>query len=373
MTASDRRFGTNALDAISHMNRFSARLDATELLTWDNRKVLIVINGVPTDGFDLRSYKADQIKYVEYYTVAPPKYAMLTDGPVVDVIIKRPHDRQIAASFNTSNAITSGFGTNQTNLSYTDSLNSVRIGYMIDYRDTHDISQRSEYDYGSFMTKYNLNGRYCGTYQNVNASYQRYQGKHFFVARLNVTPEHGMEHYAGAGTLDITGNGVLGINNDQWRRSSSQLYSANLYYHYRFSDSRLLAVNVVNSLGRSKAYSGIFQTYDDLHDYDINTEYGLRNKTYSLVAQVFYNTILWGNSLQVASSYSYSRISQDAAMIRSVPHDHNVHAYASYTVNGKCNVWTVTPLIGLTVWDQHTGISSSTYVNPVATLYAGYY
>lgn len=373
MTAADRNFGTNALDAISHMQRFTARLDASDLLTWDGQKVLIVINDVPSDGFDLRSYKADQIRYVEYYSVAPPKYAMLTSGPVVNVVIKRQHDMLLSASFNTSNAVTTGFGTNQLDLTYADSLNSVKVGYIVDYRDVHRLSQQSEYDYGSFMTRYDLTGRYSGVYQRINASYQRFQGNDFFVARFNYVPDYGTEHYTGAGELIKSGLPFSAISDDKWRRSNSKSFSADLYYHHKFSSSRLMAVNVVNSFGRSSSYSSISQRYSGMEGYDQFAVSDLRNKAYTMVAQVSYSSKLWGYNFDVAGRYTYSRLSQDYRQGRSTPFSHDVFAYAAYTLYDNRNTWTIAPLVGMVARNQHTGAATTTSVTPVFTLYAGYY
>ena len=74
LSNANRKFGTNALDAISSLNRFQTSLNATALTSWDRSSVFILINGVPSTAIELRSYRSSDIKNVEYYQEAPPQY-----------------------------------------------------------------------------------------------------------------------------------------------------------------------------------------------------------------------------------------------------------------------------------------------------------
>lgn len=103
-------FGTNALDAVSSMELFQTSINETTLKSWDRQEVYILINGVPSTAYDLR------------------------EGPVVNIIVKKRHDRSYSGYVNTSNAVNTGFGTNQIDLTYADSLNQFKLGYLIDYR-----------------------------------------------------------------------------------------------------------------------------------------------------------------------------------------------------------------------------------------------
>jgi hypothetical protein len=105
----------------------------------------------------------------------------LTNGPVINVVLRKKHDRLFAGYFNTSNAVTTGYGTNQIDLSYRDSLNQVKVGYFVDYRDIHNISSVSEYDYlNSGITSYRDKEKYSGQYHNVFGSYQYYSTNQLF-------------------------------------------------------------------------------------------------------------------------------------------------------------------------------------------------
>ena len=51
---------------------------------------------------------------------------------------------------NTFNSFTTGYGYNQLNLAYTDSLNQVRVNYSNDYRSIHHIETTFEDAFGVF-------------------------------------------------------------------------------------------------------------------------------------------------------------------------------------------------------------------------------
>ena len=154
------------------------------MVSWDRQNVFILINGVPSTAYDLRGYKGEDIKNVEFYSIAPPQYMSLTAGPVVNIVVKKRHDRSYAGYFNTSNAVNTEFGTNQIDLTYADSLNQVKLGYIVDYRNIGNIDNLAEYTYSPQLhSQYRGTSRYKGQYHNISASYQRYQGNHLFFSQ----------------------------------------------------------------------------------------------------------------------------------------------------------------------------------------------
>lgn len=68
LSPQNKNYGTNALDAVSSLTLFQTSLNATTLTSWDRQEVFVLINGIPSEGIDLRSYKGADIKHVEYYT-----------------------------------------------------------------------------------------------------------------------------------------------------------------------------------------------------------------------------------------------------------------------------------------------------------------
>lgn len=168
LSKENREFGTNALDAVSSLQLFKTSLNETTLQSADRQEVYILINGIPATGFELRGFKGEDIKNVEYYPVAPPQYMTLASGPVVNIVMKKRHDRLYTAYVNTLNSVNTGFGTNQLTASYTDSLNQVRVGYLADYRNISDLQIRSDYDYGADrQSLYDGRSKYAGIYQRI--------------------------------------------------------------------------------------------------------------------------------------------------------------------------------------------------------------
>ena len=198
----NRNFGTNALEAVSTLPFFRTNLNSTSLTSSDMQNVFILINGVPSTGANLRAYKGDDIKKVEYYNVAPPEYMGYTMGPVANIIVKKRHDRAYTGYFNTSNSVTTGFGTNQADLTYSDSLNMVNLEYLIDYRDIKDIERQTEFDYGNGKSsRYSGKNNYKGQYHNIGATYQRYQGSHLFNAKLYAIISPGQDNENRSGII----------------------------------------------------------------------------------------------------------------------------------------------------------------------------
>lgn len=89
MSDKNRSFGTNALDAVSSLAQFKTDINASSLLSADRKSIYILINGVPATSNELRSYKGDDIKCVEYYPVAPAQYMTVASGPVANIILKK--------------------------------------------------------------------------------------------------------------------------------------------------------------------------------------------------------------------------------------------------------------------------------------------
>ena len=358
----DRNFGNNALNALSSHPMFRTELNGSGLSTFDGQDVFILINGVPADGYELRSYSAKDIKSVEYYQVAPAQYAIYTSGPVANILLKRKHDRLYTGYFDASNAVNTGFGTNQADLTYRDSLNQVKVGYQLNYRDISNLQTRSFYDYGSMRTDYNGKSKYNGEYQNLSSSYQRFQGKHLFNAKIGFVLEPNKQ-------IDKTkavvteGGTVLEGENGNVLESSNKRLTADLYYRYQLGRKRYLAFNVVNSFGKSSSDSRIWQQipapFDNL-DYDVMSS--TRNKTYSLIVNALFTSTLWGGNLSVGSKYEYTKLTRKYSGEESTPVDHMNVTYLGYTK--RFNGFAIAPLVGVKITNQQTGTRNETNLNP---------
>lgn len=203
LSKENRNFGTNALDAISSLNRFKTGLNETSLTSLDNEDVYILINGVPADGTILRTYKSSDIKSLEYYPQAPAKYLAYTSGKVLNVILRKQYDRYYSGYFNLNNAVNTGFGTNQATLSYRDSLNMVTLNYLGDYRKVDDIEMHSNFfRTDKFASGFDENKQYKGALLKISAMYQRFVGYQLFNANLSFTGNRRKEKTTGIGNYN---------------------------------------------------------------------------------------------------------------------------------------------------------------------------
>lgn len=371
LSKENRDFGTNALDAVSSLPLFRTSLNETVLESADHQEVYILINGIPGSGFELRGFRGEDVKAVEYYPVAPPRYMTLTSGPVVNIVLKRHHDRLYTAYVNTRNAVNTGFGTNQADVAYSDSLNQFRVGYLIDYRKLDDICRRAEYDYGDGRrTAYDGLGKYSGSYQQINMSYQRFQGRHLFNARVRFTPENGDDDKTSSVIQEEGGNDIGGENGNRLT-SHSKALAADMYYSYTLRNGGSVAFNVVNTFGWSDSDSRLwlrFLSPDNGDNYDRSS--GTDNHTYSLIAAAMYMAPMLGGTLQAGDRYEYSRLSQrnSNSGVRFVPDRHNNFAYAGmcWMKNGR----TLFPVVGLSVIKDRTSALVHTSVIPYFRLYS---
>lgn len=373
LSKESKTFGTNALDAVSSLELFQTSINETKLISWDRQNVYILINGVPSTAYELRGYKGDDIKNVEYYSVAPPQYMSLTKGPVVNVVVKKRHDRSYTGYFNTSNAVNTGYGTNQIDLTYADSLNQVKLGYLIDYRNIDKINNFTELTYNTKLgSRYEGISQYKGQYHNISASYQRYQGNHLFNAKLYSIIEPLQEKEDRMGVISAEDKHYQG-NGMNLLKSRTNSVALDLYYRYILKGGRLFAINVVNTFGNSYSDSeqSMLSNDERSNEYDYNIRSRVDNDSYSFITNAVYATPLWGGSLSVGSRYEYKQLNQTSFDNKYKPYSHNefLNAGGSWRWNSISFV----PAVGLNILKQVSSDVSQTSVLPYIRLYSDWW
>lgn len=361
----NRNFGTNALDAVSSLPRFITSLNETKLISWNRSEVFILINGVPSTAMDLRSYKGSDIKKVEYYSSAPSQYMSLSDGPLVNIILKKRHDRLYTGYFNAVNSVTTGFGTDQIDLSYSDSLNQVKAGYILDYRDEKDISIHSEYEYlPSWSSTYENKERYSGQYHSLYGSYQHYRTNHLFNAKLSFVTSPGKE--TTSGNLSRCEGGDLKYStNNTLLKSNARSASVDLYYNSVFNNGSVFAIDIVNTLGRSYSQSEISSPANGTLSSIVN------GRTYSFVAHTFFSSKVLGWKYTVGSRYEYKELRQEYHGISEKPYSHR--EFISLGANRSFGRWSFVPSLGLDVLVRSDGVNSNTYTLPYLRMYTDWW
>ncbi len=218
----------------------------------------------------------------------------------------------------TSNALSTGYGKNELDLNYNDSLNHVRLNYTIDYRNNGSVRSQRDVGYPSLGIESDYDGtrHLKGQDQAVELSYMWDQGPHLFEATVmglfyntkdserrtgDVSWESGMR-YDGVGTRALKTRYGLG--------------ALDLYYRYRLRKGSEVAVDVVNAVGSSRSESMMEMSAADgqenAHDYNITSR--TDNDVYSMTAHALWRQpIVWGEA-RLEARYEYKRLSQTASI-----------------------------------------------------------
>lgn len=302
----NREFGNNALDAVSSLSHFKTDFNANSLLSADRKSVYILINGIPATANELRSYQAEDIKNVEYYPVPPAQYMTVTTGPVANIVLKKKVDSFVSADIYTNNAVNTGFGTNQLGLTYADSLNQVKLNYIIDYRDIHDLSQTSTYNYANQNEYIGKNNKYKGAMQIVEAMYQRNWKKQLFNFGLTLTKDLNKQNEPTAASIMDQGE-RMSVNSDNILKNKLYSIAANLFYKYSFSDKKSLAFNIVNTY----SYSTLDNRIEENSANKVTTEtVHFDNHINSLIGNLVYETSFWGAQWDMGDRAEYKKLNQ---------------------------------------------------------------
>ena len=163
LSGSARKVGNNALDAIGNLPQFKTNASSGELVTVDNKSILVLIDGMRRPARDLMLLKADDIKNIIFYSDPPARYAHENIGAVIDVTTKKKADRLYSLYLDTKNGVTTGYGTDMLSVAYMDSLNMFTAAYFIDYRTLNDNRMNNTYFYSDKTNEYRgVSGGYKG-------------------------------------------------------------------------------------------------------------------------------------------------------------------------------------------------------------------
>ena len=324
LSQSAKKVGNNALDAIGSMPQFRTNTGSGDLITVDNKSVLVLIDGIRRSSRDLMLLKADDIKNIMFYSEPPARYAHENIGAVIDVTTKKKVDRLYSLYLDTKNGVTTGYGTDMLSMAYMDSLNMVTAAYFIDYRALNDNRMNNTYSYPNKINEYRgLPGSYQGQYHLGQLTYQRYQGKNLFNAKLDYRKSPGKQEYAQK--LESTNNSQF--TNNRKLNSDYSSISTDLYYMYMFNQNRNVSLNVLNTY------------YSSISDNTLSSEMGgysfenhTDNKSYSLIAEALYSDKLWNGDFNTGIYYQYKNLDQkynhtDKSNIRT----HKEYIYADYS------------------------------------------
>jgi hypothetical protein len=319
-----KKVGNNALDAISSLPQFKTDISNDALVTVDNKSILVLIDGMRRSSRELKMLKADDIKNIQYYSNPPARYAHENIGAVIDVTTKKKVDRLYSLYLDTKNGITTGYGTNMLSLAYMDSLNMVTAAYFIDYRALNDNRMNNTYAYAEKTNEYRgLPGSYNGRYHIGQLSYQRYQGKSLFNAKVAYRKSPGKQEYEQQ-LVEQNDNPLI---NSRSLKSDYSSISADLYYMYMFNQNRNLSVNVLNTYYHSTSDNNLASDGGG-YSFENHTD----NKSYSLTAEALYSDKLWNGDFNVGAYYQYKDLDQKYNLTENTTiGTHKEYVYTDYS------------------------------------------
>jgi hypothetical protein len=319
-----KKVGNNALDAISSLPQFKTDISNDALVTVDNKSILVLIDGMRRSSRELKMLKADDIKNIQYYSNPPARYAHENIGAVIDVTTKKKVDRLYSLYLDTKNGITTGYGTNMLSLAYMDSLNMVTAAYFIDYRALNDNRMNNTYAYAEKTNEYRgLPGSYNGRYHIGQLSYQRYQGKSLFNAKVAYRKSPGKQEYEQQ-LVEQNDNPLI---NSRSLKSDYSSISADLYYMYMFNQNRNLSVNVLNTYYHSTSDNNLASDGGG-YSFENHTD----NKSYSLIAEALYSDKLWNGDFNVGAYYQYKDLDQKYNLTENTTiGTHKEYVYTDYS------------------------------------------
>ncbi|MDE5877062.1 MAG: outer membrane beta-barrel family protein [Muribaculaceae bacterium] len=367
LSEANRRFGSNALEAISTLSRFITVLNSDRLTSYQGRNVYVLIDGVPSTPEMLRTYQAGDIRDVEYYDVPPARYRVYTEGPLVNVRLRRRHDMMVSAYVSAQSAVADVNTSDMAVLTYADSLNQVKASYTLNHSNAGDLIRDIEYLYpDGGMTIEHIEARNKYLMQNLNLSYQSTRGHHLFNAKARYDWQHRLYRTPGSAEIFEDGISVEGFT-DRHTRTSRKILSADLYYCYRHSERRSVQVNIGNAFGKGDHRQHLMRdipTPWEALNYDIynNTD----NSTYNFSGDISGQCPLGSVDLSGVFRYTRRSLSQKATSgtYRSSEDEEFLSAGATWSRG----IMTLSGSAGMTVITENTSAGKTTSVSPYGYL-----
>lgn len=318
-----RKIGNNALDAIGSLPQFKTNASSGDLMTVDNKSILVLIDGIRRSTRDLMILRSEDIRKIQLYSNPPARYAHENIGAVIDVTTRKKTDRLYSVYLDTKNGVTTGYGTDMLSLAYMDSLNMVTAAYFIDYRALKDNRMNNIYSYSDKTNEYRgLPSTYKGQYHIGQMAYQCYQGQDLFNVKLEYRKSPGRQEYV----QELVGSGEPPLSNSRILESDYSAISADLYYMHTFNQNRSLSLNVLNTY------------YDSFSDNNLSSGIGgysfanrIDNRSYSVIAEALYSDKLWNGDFNAGMYYQYKNLNQvynDSE--KSAIGTHKEYIYADY-------------------------------------------
>ena len=312
LTSFNRKYGVNALDAISSLPKFKPTINGQSLQNNLGKDVSILIDGRKADIAQLRNLKGSDIAKVIYYDDAPAKYRGLYGGSVANIILRRPKELRVDGKIDAQTGLSAPHVYSALGLTMFSPAGLLNAGYQFSYRNMTGIRSREVYDYGDLVNSLDMTSARSERKRNkASVSYQYNLGKNLFYAdfKFDSSDAHNREQFD---LSERTADSSVEGERKKSRHPYSDSFSLDLYYSHDFGSDRELMVDVVGTIaknhdGRMRVQSTGEGSANDDYLENSMTDALLR----SIIANVSYTSPLWGGSASVSLMNHYRHVHQN--------------------------------------------------------------
>ena len=310
LTKDNRKFGINALDAISSLPLFRQNINSRKLENMKGENVNILINGRRASIEEIRNLNGENIKKVIYYDNAPARYAGFFGGAVANVILKTPEELTVTGNLNAAGSNTYSIQS-AVGAALMSPHNYANASFNINYFNQSDRKHESTFDYGDLVNSYSLDeGKERTTTTMTDLSYQWENQKHMLFTNFSYSSSTSRrdDRYRISelqNNTNIEGSRLKGAH------PISDRFNADIYYSYIFDSGQELSVDILNSFNKNSRHIYDIQTVDSQSAYtDYSIDESTHNDIYTLIANIMFSTPLFGGNLSATLIQNYVNLRQ---------------------------------------------------------------
>lgn len=312
LSSYNRKYGVNALDAISSLPKFIPSINGGNLLNNSMEEVSILIDGRKASADELRNLSGNDIAKVIYYQDAPAKYRGLYGGAVANIIVKKPKELKINGKLDAAASLNCPSTNDGVGLTMMTASGILNANYKFGYKNITGVKESTIYDYGDLTDSFSAkSSRFEEKTNSAQISYQLEKGRNMFFASFSYkgSDAHNNMEYS---LLEKSGNSSVNGLRTVTSHPFSDSYSLNLYYSRQLNGGAELMADIVGTIVANNAGSILSQSVGDgsaYDDYFVDSDTDADMK--SLIANLSFSTPLWGGSASASIREQYRYLHQD--------------------------------------------------------------
>lgn len=250
---------------------------------------LILINDIEVSDMQIRSIKPEDVIRVEYYDVAPTRWADKADQ-VINIITRNPENGYVFGVDGIS-AFKTGFVNGSAYANFTKGKHNFGVEYSINLRDYNNRKNENSYIYNlnsnAYKTKEKRFDHFGYTDQNATLRYIIVQEKSSFQAKFNVEILSSFSYVKGTSVFSVN-NTDKDHTNYKHQNDSYVKPTLDLYYSKKIGDKNEFIFNILGSHYDTNSYELSKEWETITKDPIFNNQMNLRAKQTSFVGEVVY-------------------------------------------------------------------------------------